>query len=41
MVRLVDTSNAPALSATLLIWDLESAESQLVGAVEFQFTGAD
>ena len=41
-VRLVDAGNAPALAATLLVWDLESAgETQLVGAVEFQFTGTD
>ena len=41
-VRLVDTGRAPALSATLLVWDLESAgETLLVGAVEFEFTGTD
>lgn len=45
-VRLVDTSHAPALAATLLVWDLESAgepagETRLVGAVEFQVTGID
>src|SRR6478672_9917696 len=41
-VRLVDAGNAPALAATLLVWDLEAAgETQLVGAVEFQFTGTD
>jgi hypothetical protein len=39
-VRLVDTGSAPALAATLLVWDLESApERRLVGAVEFQVTG--
>jgi len=41
-VRLVDTGRAPALAATLLIWELDSAgETRLVGAVEFQVTGAD
>lgn len=45
-VRLVDASHAPALAATLLVWDLESAgepagETRLVGAVEFQVTGID
>jgi hypothetical protein len=40
--RLVDTSGAPALATTLLAWHLESApQTQLVGTVEFQFTGAD
>lgn len=40
--RLVDTSSAPALATTLLAWHLESApQSQLVGTVEFQFTGPD
>ena len=41
-VRLVDAGSAPALAATLLVWDLESAgETRLVGAVEFQITGSD
>ena len=41
-VRLVDTGRAPALAATLLVWDLESAgETRLVGAVEFQVIGTD
>jgi hypothetical protein len=41
-LRLVDAANAPTLAATLLVWDLESKEgTQLVGAVEFQFTGLD
>jgi hypothetical protein len=41
-VRLVDAGSAPALAATLLVWDLESAgETKLVGAVEFQLTGTD
>lgn len=41
-VRLVDSGGAPALAATLLVWDLESAEgTQLVGSVEFQITGTD
>jgi hypothetical protein len=40
--RLVDTSGAPALATTLLAWHLESApQSQLVGTIEFQFTGPD
>ena len=39
-VRLVDTARAPALAATLIVWDLESKEgTRLVGAVEFQITG--
>ena len=41
-VRLVDTGRAPALAATLRVWDLESAGgTRLVGAVEFQVTGTD
>jgi hypothetical protein len=41
-IRLVDAGHAPALAATLLVWDLESAGgTQLVGAVEFQITGPD
>ena len=41
-VRLVETGRAPALAATLLVWDLESAgEARLVGAVEFEVTGTD
>lgn len=41
-VRLVDAERAPALAATLLVWDLESAGGmRLVGAVEFQVTGTD
>lgn len=41
-VRLVDTSAAPALAATLLVWDLESGNgTELVGAVQFQVTGPD
>lgn len=41
-LRLVDTGRAPALAATLLIWDLDSAgETRLVGAVEFQVIGTD
>ncbi|PWT85802.1 MAG: hypothetical protein C5B58_02450 [Acidobacteria bacterium] len=41
-LRLVDSGRAPALAATLLIWDLESAgETRLVGAVEFQVTQTD
>ena len=39
-MRLVDTGRAPAVAATLLVWDLESAGStRLVGAAEFQITG--
>jgi hypothetical protein len=41
-VRLVDAAQAPALAATLLAWDLESAGgTRLVGTVEFQITGTD
>ena len=41
-IRLVDNANAPALAATLLVWQLESAGTpQLAGAIEFQVTGAD
>jgi ABC-type transport auxiliary lipoprotein component len=41
-VRLVDAGSAPALAATILVWDLESAGgARLVGAVEFQITGTD
>ena len=41
-LRLVDTDRAPALAATLLVWDLESEGGQrLVGAVEFQIIGTD
>jgi hypothetical protein len=41
-LRLVDTGSAPALAATLLLWDLESeGRTRLVGAVEFQVTGTD
>ncbi len=40
-MRLVDTGSAPALGATLLVWDLESGGTRLVGAVEFQITGTD
>jgi hypothetical protein len=40
-VRLVDTSLAPALAATLLVWDLDAEGTRLVGGVEFQLTGAD
>jgi hypothetical protein len=41
-VLLVDTGSAPALAATLLVWDLESAGgTRLVGAVEYQVTGTD
>jgi len=40
-VRVVDDSGAPTLGVMLLVWDLESAGSQLVGSVEFQFIGGD
>jgi hypothetical protein len=42
-VVLVDTGSAPALTSTLLVWDLESesGEPRLVGAVEFQVTGTN
>jgi hypothetical protein len=38
----VDTSRAPELAATLLVWNLEEEEgTRLVGSVEFQVTGTD
>jgi hypothetical protein len=38
----VDTSRAPELAATLLVWDLEeNGGTRLVGSVQFQLTGAD
>jgi hypothetical protein len=41
-VRLVDSARAPALAATLLVWDLESTgQAQLIGVAEFQITAAD
>jgi hypothetical protein len=41
-LRLVDTSHASELAATLLVWDLEvEGGTRLVGAVEFQVTGTD
>lgn len=41
-VRLVDSGRVPSLAATLLVWDIESAqETRLVGVVEFQITGTD
>jgi hypothetical protein len=41
-LRLVDAEDAPALSPNLLAWDLESSGgTRLVGAVEFEVTGAD
>ena len=41
-LRLVDTSRAPELAATLLVWDLEeNGGTRLVGSVQFQLTGAD
>lgn len=41
-MRLVDAGSAPAVAATLLVWDLESAGgTRLVGAAEFEVTGTD
>jgi len=41
-LRPVDSASAPTLATTLLVWELESASgTQLVGAVEFEFTGTD
>lgn len=41
-LRLVDSASAPSLATTLLVWHLETASAtQLVGAVEFEFTGTD
>jgi hypothetical protein len=42
-LRLVDAGRAPAVAATLLVWDLDSAGggTRLVGAVEFQITSTD
>jgi hypothetical protein len=41
-LRLVDTSRAPELAATVLVWNLEEKEGmRLVGSVEFQVTGTD
>ena len=41
-VRFVDTANAPAMAVTLLVWQLESADTrQLVGVVELSITAAD
>ena len=42
-LRLVDAGRAPAVAATLLVWDLDSAGggTRLVGAVEFEITGTD
>jgi hypothetical protein len=38
-MRLVDSGQAPALAATLLVWELESTGgSHLTGTVEFQIT---
>jgi len=39
---LIDNASAPAVAATLLVWDLESQNGmRLVGAVEFQITTTD
>jgi len=41
-VRLVDSATVGSLAATLLVWDIESAEqTRLVGVVEFQLIGPD
>jgi hypothetical protein len=41
-VRLVDSSAATSVAATLLVWGVESTgEKRLVGVVEFQFIGTD
>jgi len=41
-LRLVDTGDATTVSATLLVWDLESAnEMQLVGEVQFRVITTD
>jgi hypothetical protein len=41
-IKLVDSSGVTVLSATLLEWALDSENgTRLVGAVEFQITGAD
>jgi len=41
-LHLVDADRAPALAATLLVWDLESDGGQrLVGTVEFQIMGTN
>ena len=41
-LSLVDTDRAPALAATLLVWDLESEGGhRLVGTVDFQITRTD
>ena len=41
-LRLVDSSSAPAVAATLLVWGLESqGETRLVGSAEFQTIEAD
>ena len=42
-LRLVDAGRAPAVAATLLVWDLDSAGggTRLVGAVEFEITSTD
>ena len=40
--RLVDTASAPTLTATLLVWHIESAGgTRLVGAIELRLTGTD
>jgi hypothetical protein len=41
-LRLVDAGDVPTLAANLLAWSLESSGgTRLIGAVEFELTGAD
>jgi hypothetical protein len=41
-LRLVDSTSASTVAATLLVWDTDSSsETRLVGAVEFQVVGTD
>jgi len=40
-VRVVDSAHIPTLAPMLLVWDLESNGTQLVGVVQFQLTGTD
>ena len=40
-VRFVDSARIPTLAPMLLVWDIESNGTQLVGVVQFQLTGTD
>jgi len=40
-VRVVDSARVPTLAPMLLVWDIESNGTQLVGVVQFQLTGTD